>query len=418
MLGAPIAPRSAQKLRLAIVGTGEHGTDTWGKLLLEAHGDIVDLVGLCDSNGKRARASQKLIGTNAPVFTDFDRMIHEARPHTIVVATVDSTHWRYITRALELGLDVIAEKPLCTDESQCQAILDAASRSAGELTLAFNARHLPVAKKVKQLMLEKAIGDVFSVDFHEFLNTWHGGDYFRRWHYRKENSGTLLCSESCHHFDQVNWWLDSRPVTVSAAGDLRFYGRNHSFRGTHCRACSHKRQCRFYWDVTRNENYVKLYVNCESEDGYLRDACVWREDTDIYDTMSVRAKYDNGAILTYTANTYLPYEGQSISFNGTKGRLDVKSFGDGSVLNKEVRLSRNFGTSETFRDFESGPPGTHNGADISLQRSIFRASSEPDPLHLRAGVEAGAQSSLVGIGAYRSIERDGQPVRIADLAKL
>jgi hypothetical protein len=115
---------------------------------------------------------------------------------------------------------------------------------------------------------------------------------------------------------------------------------------------------------------------------------------------------------------YLPYEGQSISFNGTKGRLDINSFGGGGLRNKEVRLTRSFGTSETFRDFESGPPGTHNGADISLQRLIFRNPSGPDPLHLRADVWAGALSSLVGIAAYRSIERDGQPIRIADLVKL
>jgi predicted dehydrogenase len=417
-LGAPITARSTQKLRLAIVGTGEHGTETWGKRLLDAHGDIVEFAGLCDRNAKRVQAAQGMIGTNAPAFTDFDRMIRETEPHTIIVATIDANHWRYITRAMALGINVISEKPLCTDETQCQAILDAGARTGGKLTMAFNARHLPEAKKVKQLLLEKVIGDILSVDYHEYLNTWHGGDYFRRWHYRKENSGTLLCSESSHHFDQVNWWLDSIPVSVSAAGDLRFYGRNHSFRSTHCRVCPHTQNCSFYWDVNKREDYVKLYVNCESEDGYLRDACVWREDTDIYDTMSVRVKYESGAILTYTANTYLPYEGQSISFSGTKGRLDVKSFGDGGVWNKEVRLTRNFGSSETFRDFESGPPETHNGADASLQHLIFRNPSGPDPLHLRAGVQAGALSSLMGIAAYRSIERDGQPIRIADLVKL
>ena len=88
--------------------------------------------------------------------------------------------------------------------------------------------------------------------------------------------------------------------------------------------CPHKQQCKFYYDVTKNERYVKLYVECESEDGYLRDGCVWRENINIYDTMSVMVKYENGVQLTYTANSYLPYEGQSIAFNGTKGRLDYR----------------------------------------------------------------------------------------------
>jgi predicted dehydrogenase len=276
----------------------------------------------------------------------------------------------------------------------------------------------PKPKKVKQLLLEKSIGDVLSVDFHEYLDTRHGADYFRRWHYRRENSGTLLCSEACHHFDQVNWWLDSTPVAVSAWGDLRFYGRNHPFRSTHCRACPHRSRCRFYWDITKNERYVKLYVDCESEDGYLRDACVWRADTDIHDTMSVRVKYENGAILTYTANAYLPYEGQSISLNGTKGRLDLNNFGGDGFQNREVRLSLNSGISQTVHD--SGPqlPGSHRGADTSLQNLLFRNQPCPDPLKLHADFRAGALSSLIGIAACRSIEREGQPIRIGSLLEL
>src|SRR5204863_8667007 len=62
---------------------------------------------------------------------------------------------------------------------------------------------------------------------------------------------------------------------------------------------------------SQNQRYVKLYVDCESEDGYLRDGCLWREDINIYDTMSVVVKYENGVFLNYTANTYLPYSSRS-----------------------------------------------------------------------------------------------------------
>jgi predicted dehydrogenase len=359
-----------------------------------------------------------MIGTDAPTFTDFDRMMRETKPQLVIVAAVDGTHWRHITCAMELGADVITEKPLCIDEGQCQAIRETWKRTGRKLTVALNARHLPEAKKVKQLLLEKSIGDVLSVDFHEYLDTRHGADYFRRWHYRRENSGTLLCSEACHHFDQVNWWLESAPVSVSAWGDLRFYGRNHPFRSTHCRACPHRSQCCFYWDISKNEKYVKLYVDCESEDGYLRDACVWRADTDIHDTMSVRVKYENGAFLTYTANAYLPLEGQSISLNGTKGRLDVNNFGGDGFQNREVRLSLNSGVSQTVHDSEPQLPGGHRGADTSLQNLLFRNQTCPDPLKLHAEFRAGALSSLIGIAACRSIEREGQPIHIGSLLEL
>src|SRR5467141_2425753 len=406
------------RLRMAIVGTGNRGSFTWGQEVVEDYSDVVAIVGLSDINHKRVEAAKKLIATSAPSFVNFDRMIGETRPDIVMVTTVDATHARYIIRALELGCDVLSEKPLCTDEEQCQAILDAQKKSGKKVTVTFNARHDPEAKKLKELLMEKAVGEVISVDFHEYLDTSHGADYFRRWHRLKENSGTLLVHKASHHFDLANWWLDSTPVEVTAFGDLKFYGRNNSFRSTHCRACPFKQQCKFYWDVTQNQQYVKLYVDCESEDGYLRDGCVWREDINIYDTMSVVVKYENGVFLNYTANTYLPYEGQAISINGRHGRLDYNEIKANGFTNNEVRLTRSFGKSEVVKDLETPRAGGHEGADTSLHDLIFRGSQGSDPLGLRADLRAGARASLIGIAAYRSIEGGGKTIRIKDLVKL
>src|SRR5438093_282351 len=369
-VASPLQAAPQPRLRMAIVGTGNRGSLTWGQEVVKGYGDVVEIVGLCDINRKRVEAAKKLIGINASAFVDFDRMIRETRPDTVMVTTVDATHAGYIIRGLELGVDVMTEKPLCTDEQQCQAILDAQKKTSKKVTVTFNARHAPEAKKVKQLLLEKAIGDVISVDFHEYLDTSHGADYFRRWHRLKENSGTLLVHKASHHFDLANWWLDSTPVEVTAFGDLKFYGRNNSFRNTHCRVCPFKQQCKFYWDVTQNAQHVKVYVDCESEDGYLRDGCVWRADINIYDTMSVVVKYENGVRLTYTANTFLPYEGQSISINGRTGRLDYNEFGGGGFGNKGLRLTRSFGKSEVIQDLEARRAGGRSEEHTSELQSL------------------------------------------------
>ena len=407
-----------RKLRMAIVGTGSRGTFTWGQDVVKGYSDVVEIVGLCDHNGKRVEAAKKLIGISAPTFTDFDRMIREVKPDTVTVTTVDGTHAKYIIRAMELGCDVMSEKPLCTDEQQCQAILDAQKKTGKKITVTFNARHGVKEKKLKAMLLEKTIGEVISVDFHEYLDTSHGADYFRRWHKMKANSGTLLVHKASHHFDQANWWLNSAPVSVTAFGELKYYGRNSPFRGTNCRTCPHKQQCKFYWDVTKNERNVKLYTECESEDGYLRDGCVFDEKTDIYDTMSVAVRYENGVQLNYTANTFLPYEGQAISFNGTKGRIDLNDFSGGGFKNNELRLTRSFGNSEVITDFDQVRTGGHSGADSSLHDLIFRGLPNADPLNLRANFRDGALASLIGIAARRSIERGGQTVKINELVKL
>jgi predicted dehydrogenase len=415
-LGA--ASTADRRQRLALAGTGSRGSSMWGAELVQYYADRVELVGLFDRNSLRARAARGIIGTTAPIFPTFDGMLQQTRPDAVVVATVDATHAQYTVRALDMGFDVLSEKPLCTTEEQAQAILDAVERSGRSVTATMNARHAREAKKVKALLQEGAIGEMLSVEFHDYLDTSHGADYFRRWHRFRANSGTLLCHKASHHFDLANWWLGSDPVEVSAAGDLRVYGRNNSYRSTNCRPCVHKAQCPFAWDVTSDPVYVKLYVECESEDGYLRDGCVWDDRIDIYDTMSVTVRYASRAMLTYTSSTYLPFEGQAVTFNGSRGRIDYVDMRGGGYERREVRLTRQFGRSEVVTDLPPERPGGHGGADGSLHDLLFRNEPSPDPLGLRADVKAGALASLVGVAARQSIEGGGEVVRIADLVRM
>jgi predicted dehydrogenase len=418
---AALAAQGRPKIRIAQVGTGDRGIH-WGADIVKNYSDVATLAGLCDINAKRVKVAREMMGADAPTYVEFDKMVQETNPDLVLVTTPDSTHYTYIIRAMELGKDVLTEKPLCTDEMQAQAILDAEKKYGKKLIVAFNARHYAQAKKIKQLLQEKAIGDVISIDYQEYLNTYHGASYFRRWHRIKEMSGTLLVSKSCHHFDQVNWWLDSEPVEVVAYGDLKFYGKNNPYRSTNCRVCPYKQKCQFYWDVTTSSNpavsarLMKLYVNCESEDGYMIDGCVWRQDINICDTFSVMVRYASGARLTYTANTFMPYEGQEIGINGSKGRIDYNMYGGGGYVDSQLRMTKTFAMSELVTDLPKRAGG-HGGADPSLRDLIFREYDRPDPLGLRASSLAGAYSSLVGIAGYRSIERSGERVKIADLVK-
>ena len=83
-----------------------------------------------------------------------------------------------------------------------------------------------------------------------------------------------------------------------------------------------------------------------------------------------------------------------------------------------IRLTRTFGKSEVIRDFEARREGGHGGSDTSIQDLVFRGKPDPDPLGLRADLRAGAYGSLIGIAAYRSIERGGVTVKIPDPVKL
>lgn len=415
--GFVAAPAGSNKKRVALVGTGHRGSGTWGRDLLAQQGERVEIVGLCDINRKRVEVAKKMIGAEAPTYTDLDRMLRETKPDLFIVTTRDSTHHEQIIRGLELGCEVLTEKPMTTDEVKCQRILDTEKKTGRKITVGFNYRHSPTSRKMKDLLMNGAIGPVASVDFHWYLDTTHGADYFRRWHAFKQFSGTLFVHKATHHFDLINWYLDAEPVEVFAMADLKHYGRKGKLRSEKCRGCPHQSQCPFYWNIFSNARLKALYVDCESEDGYLRDACVFRENIDIYDTMSTQVRYTNGALLNHSVHTFMPIEGYHLAFNGMKGRLELRQYERQPWKVPpvdEIRLTKNFGASEVIPVAHG--KGGHFGGDPALKDLLFKPGT-PDPYNLRAGSRAGAMSLLIGVAAVRSVETR-QPVRIETLVRL
>jgi predicted dehydrogenase len=409
--------KTSAKMRIAIVGTGIRALGMWSKDVQETYKDKVEFVGLCDINPGRMESFKKMTGFTCPVFTDFDKMMKELKPDTLVVTTVDATHHEFIIKGMEMGANIITEKPMTTDEQKCEAILQAEKKTGKKVIVTFNYRYSPHRAKVYELLRGGAIGDLTSVDFHWYLDTSHGADYFRRWHRLKEKGGTLWVHKATHHFDLLNWWVESDPAEVYAFGSLDFYGKNNSFRHTNCRPCPHKDKCKFYYDMTRSKTNMELYAANEKYDGYMRDGCVWKEDINIYDKMAATIKYANGVQVSYSLTTYSPYEGYRIAFNGTKGRIDMWIEESNPVEEREydeIMVTKNFGT----REFIRVPHGTsgHGGGDRLLKDKIFAGVKE-DPLNQAAGVRDGALSILVGIAARNSCET-GKPVKIGDLTSI
>lgn len=400
--------------------------------------ETTELLAFCDINQTRMdyannQLQQKFDYPEVRTYKPdaFDRMIEIEKPDAVIVTSVDRTHHTYIIRAMELGCDVITEKPMTIDEDKCRQILETVEKTGRNVRVTFNYRYAPHHTKVRELMEGGAIGQVTSVHFEWLLNTKHGADYFRRWHRDKRNSGGLLVHKSTHHFDLVSFWIGSEPDTVFALGDLLFYGReNAEKRGVtqfYDRATGNPlaEDDPFALHLDRNGRLKALYLDAEHEDGYLRDQNVFGDGISIEDTMGVMVRYKNKAILTYSLNAYSPWEGYRIAFNGTKGRIEmtimeqsyVNSGGDkaleGAIKNKEIRVFPMFDRPYEV-NVETGVGG-HGGGDPVLLNDIFGEPAE-DRFKRAANHMDGASSILVGIAANRAI-RTGQPVRVADLLK-
>lgn len=390
------------KKKYALAGASTRAFYMYAKPLTTSLKDYAEIVGVYDVNRVRAGILSKENG-NIPVYDSFEGMIAEGKPDAVIITVVDAFHHEYIIKSLEAGCDAITEKPMTIDEEKCKAILEAEKMTGRKVFVTFNYRFGPYVTRIKELLREGTIGDILSVDFEWMLDTDHGASYFRRWNRYMQKSGGLLVHKATHHFDLVNWWLEEDPEEVYAFGTRRVYGAGKKEKGSRCLTCAYKNRCDFYWDINRDGHSGRYYLEAEKDDGYIRDKCVYDEDIDIYDTMSVNVKYSKGALLTYSLTAHSPYEGWRIAINGAKGRIEAEEFHSGQRSSEpvqEIRLYNRSGEITTYRISKS--QGGHGGGDERLLRMII-AGDIPDPLGHQAGSRAGALSVIIGIAANKSI---------------
>ena len=435
------------KKRHAFVGTGGRAI-SFIEPLVTRYAEANALVALCDlSSVRMAFYNERLkrLGlAPVPAYTAdrFDEMLRTERPDEVFVCSQDSTHHDYIIRALQAGCDVITEKPMTTDAAKCRAVLDAVAATGKRLRVAFNYRWAPFRTRVKELIVAGTIGRVRSVNLEYLLDTNHGADYFRRWHAQVENSGSLLVHKATHHFDLVNWWLDAIPAQVFAYGDRVFYGKDNAIARGDEKLTRYARYTGeplaaddpFRLDLSESESFRELYLNAETESGYVRDRNVFRDGIDIPDQMSLNVRYRTGEVLTYSLVCYSPREGMRVTFNGDRGRIEYHEF-IGTHMNRAVspgewQIEQKPGAEaegewiRVFPHFASSyvvpmPEirAAHGGADEILNAHFYGPPAPPDPLGRNAGHEQGAASIAVGIAALTSI-RTNQPVDVADLMAL
>ncbi|WP_395638388.1 Gfo/Idh/MocA family protein [Pseudolysinimonas sp.] len=431
--------------RYALVGVGSRA-----QMYLDAiagdHADVAELVAWSDPNpGRLDWSLARVPALGDPVRFDAARLADVVREQAIdrvIVTSPDFTHAEYLVAALDAGADVVVEKPLTTNDEGVRAIAEAVARTGRSVTVTFNYRYAPRNTALKQLIASGEIGTPTSVHFEWVLDTAHGADYFRRWHRDKANSGGLLVHKSTHHFDLVNWWLDSLPTRVFASGGLRFYGAQAAAerglgerpeRGT----TDSPLRDGFSLDLRRDELLRGLYYEQESHDGYLRDRDVFDPGITIEDNLSLVVDYAAGATMSYSLNAHAPWEGYTVAVNGTKGRAELTVVERGAVLldadghavvdpsarpddviaedtrpvGERLVLQKHFGSAVEV-EIPVGDGG-HGGGDSLLLAEVF-AGPTGDPLGRAATWTDGIRSVVVGLSGNRSLET-GQAVRPRDL---
>ena len=139
------AAGESKKIRVAVVGTGEFGRNH-ARVYRELDG--VELVGVFDENQERAAAVAAEFQTL--VLTRLEELPRRADAASVAVPTV--AHAEVGCRLLQMGLDVLVEKPMAVNLSEADALLHAAKKNGRILQVGHVERFNPAVIAVEPIL--------------------------------------------------------------------------------------------------------------------------------------------------------------------------------------------------------------------------------------------------------------------------
>lgn len=140
-----VATGQTKRIRVAVVGTGEFGSNH-ARVYREIEG--AELAGVYDKNAERATAVARQFQTQA--LRSLEDLRGRADAVSVAVPTVE--HAPVGCRLLEMGLDVLVEKPMASTLSEADALLDAAKRFQRILQVGHVERFNPAVLAVEPIL--------------------------------------------------------------------------------------------------------------------------------------------------------------------------------------------------------------------------------------------------------------------------
>jgi predicted dehydrogenase len=140
-----LEPQPGQKIRVAVVGAGDFGRNH-ARVYREL--DNAELVGIVDPNAERAAQVASEFSTD--VFPDIESLAGRVDAASVAVPTVH--HARVGCGLLELGIDVLVEKPMAASLAEADELLSVASRERRILQVGHLERFNPAVVAVMPVL--------------------------------------------------------------------------------------------------------------------------------------------------------------------------------------------------------------------------------------------------------------------------
>ena len=419
---------------VSIIGCGSRGVDAYGKCLFEMQ-DKFKILSICDVNPRKIEIAKEKWGI--PVeqcFYSEEEFFKEKRSDALVIATQDKDHVRMCIKALELGYDILLEKPISPLEEEIYALYDAYKKHPQKVVVCHVLRYAPAFLKVKELLDNGEIGKLVCIDWLEQVAYWHQAHSYVRGNWKSaQTTSPMIMAKCCHDLDLLQFYAESACKTVYSVGDLTFFKKENQPQDAadRCADCKYLHDCTYSaeniyigrWkkdpDWTREKpeihdevrrqgwpyNVVDLSRPITEEslraayqsNGYGQ--CAFACGNDVVDHQTVLMQFENGvkANLTMTGFTALP--GRKMTFHGTHGEIEMDEENDFIRLSRYGKGTQIIPISKIMKDAFREDFG-HGGGDVMLVKDFYKALA--GEVGLGTTLEKSIESHLMAIAAEKS----------------
>jgi predicted dehydrogenase len=152
-----------------------------------------------------------------PVEHDLDRALKRWRPDATIIANPTSRHMDAASAASKAGSHLFIEKPISHTMDSIQELQGLIGNNELKALIGFQFRFHPGLLHVKNLLDDKALGEVLSakVEWGEYLPNWHPWEDYRNSYSARRDLGGGVVLTLCHPFDYLRWLLgEVREVTA------------------------------------------------------------------------------------------------------------------------------------------------------------------------------------------------------------
>ena len=180
------------------------------------HYDDVNLVATWDDNPDRAANAARSFGLR--VCATPEEVVNDPAVDAVMIGSETNRHADHVELAASAGKHILLQKPMATTLEDCDRIIAAVQQSGVKFTLAYQMRHDPVNRKMKQLLDEGAVGKIALVRRRHCIGVLLDQGFVTgpsKWHIDPVANIGMFFDDASHAADWFYWML-GRPVSVMA----------------------------------------------------------------------------------------------------------------------------------------------------------------------------------------------------------